>query len=116
MSKILIIEDEDNIRNLYRDELIDEGYEVITAEDGKEGFNQFKNNQPDLITIDIKMKGMDGIELMHKIRKIDKNIPIILYTAYGEYSQDFATWAADEYLVKSSDLKELKDKIRKMVS
>ncbi len=116
MKKILVIEDEDNIRNLYRDELIDEGYDVLTAKDAECGFNQYVKEGPDLITIDIKMEDMDGIELMHKIRKIDKKIPIILYTAYGEYSQDFSTWAADEYLVKSSDLKELKEKIKALIS
>ncbi|MCG9479593.1 MAG: response regulator [Actinomycetia bacterium] len=116
MKTILIVEDEEHLRKLYRDELIDEGYRVIVAGDGDQGFEYYQDQRPDLVTIDIKMQGTDGISLMHKIRKLDKKIPIILYTAYGEYSQDFLTWAANEYLVKSSDLEQLKRKIRKLLS
>lgn len=116
MKKILIIEDEDNIRNLYKEELKDEGYEVATACDGMRGYELFLKDKPDLITIDIKMPDIDGIELLQKIRKVDKKVPIILYTAYGEFSQDFSTWTANEYLVKSSNLDDLKNKIRELLS
>ena len=116
MKTILIVEDEDNLRNLYEAELTEEGYQVWSAEDGNQGYQYYIQARPDLITIDIKMEGLDGIGLMHKIRKIDKKVPIILYTAYGEYSQDFSTWAANEYLVKSSDLGPLKAKIRELLS
>lgn len=115
MKTILIVEDEDHLRKLYEAELSDEGYKVVSAEDGDRGYDQYLNHKPDLVTIDIKMQGMDGINLMHKIRRLDKEIPIILYTAYGEYSQDFATWAANEYVVKSSDLSQLKRKIKKLL-
>ena len=115
MKKILVVEDESPIRNLYRDELMDEGYEVITAPDGVIGYEMFKKNKPDLITIDIKMPNMNGLELLDKIRKDDKNIPIIIYTAYGEFTQNFSTWAANEYLVKSSDLTEFKNKVRELL-
>lgn len=115
MKKILIVEDEDNIRNLYKEELIDDGYEVIAADDGESGYRLFLKDKPDLVTIDIKMPGIDGIELLQKIRKIDKKIPIILYTAFGEYSQNFYTWPANEYLIKSSNLDELKEKIKKLL-
>jgi len=115
MKKILIVEDEDPIRNLYKEELKDEGYEVITAGDGLVGYELFKKEKPDLITIDLKMPNMNGIELLDKIRKEDKDIPIIIYTAYGEFTQNFSTWAADEYLVKSSDLTEFKAKIKELL-
>ncbi|MGM0365567.1 MAG: response regulator [Actinomycetota bacterium] len=116
MKKILIVEDDDNIRRLYEAELIDEGYEVVTACDGAQGYDCYVRDKPDLVTIDIKMEGEDGISLMHRIRKNNKKIPIIIYTAYGEYSQDFSTWAANEYLVKSANLDQLKNKIRELLA
>lgn len=115
MKRILVVEDDMPIRNLYKEELVDEGYEVITATDGLEGYKLFKETNPDLITIDIKMPNMNGLELLDKIRKEDKDVPIIIYSAYGEFSQNFSTWAADEYLVKSSDLTEFKSKVRELL-
>ncbi|MHB1253737.1 MAG: response regulator [Candidatus Humimicrobiaceae bacterium] len=115
MKRVLVVEDETSIRNLYKEELVDEGYEVITAGNGIEGYELFKKEHPDLITIDLKMPEMNGIELLDKIRKEDKNIPIIIYSAYSEFTQNFSTWAANEYLVKSSDLTEFKEKVKELL-
>lgn len=115
MKKILVVEDDMPIRNLYREELVDEGYDVITAPDGVSGYELYKSSKPDLITIDIKMPNMNGLELLDKIRKEDREIPIIIYSAYGEFTQNFSTWAADEYLVKSSDLTEFKNKVKELL-
>lgn len=115
MKKVLVVEDETSIRNLYKEELIDEGYEVITAGDGFAGYELFKKEHPDLLTIDLKMPNMNGIELLDKIRREDKNTPIIIYSAYSEFTQNFSTWAADEYLVKSSDLTEFKEKVKELL-
>ncbi len=71
-----------------------------------------KNQRPDLVLLDMKIPGMDGIETLRKIKEIDKNIPVILCTAYGQYKQDFSSWASDAYVVKSADLQELKTKIK----
>ncbi|MBN1299412.1 MAG: response regulator [Actinobacteria bacterium] len=115
MKKILVVEDDMPIRNLYKEELIDEGYEVLTAHDGVAGYQLFKSSKPDLITLDIKMPNMNGLELLDKIRKENKEVPIIIYSAYGEFTQNFSTWAADEYLVKSSDLTEFKNKVKELL-
>ena len=115
MKKVLVVEDDMPIRNLYKEELVDEGYDVITAPDGVAGYELYMKEKPDLITIDIKMPNMNGLELLDKIRKEDKDIPIIIYSAYGEFTQNFSTWAADEYLVKSSDLTEFKNKVRELL-
>jgi CheY-like chemotaxis protein len=74
-----------------------------------------QQSRPDLMTIDIKMPGMDGIELLRRVREIYRDLPIIICTAYGEYKYDFGTWASDAYLTKSADLAELKDKIRELL-
>jgi len=115
MNKIMVVDDEENIRFLYKEELMDEGYEVILASGGHEALELLKTNRPDLVTLDIKMPEMDGIETLRRIKEIDKELPVILCTAYGQYKQDFSSWASDAYVVKSADLKELKDTIKKIL-
>jgi CheY-like chemotaxis protein len=65
--------------------------------------------------MDINMPKMDGIEAMGKILSEHKRIPIIINTAYSSYKDDFMSWSADAYIIKSSDLKELKDKIKELL-
>lgn len=115
--KILVVDDEENIRLLYKLDLEDEGYEVEVAESGEVALEKLKNFQPDLITLDIKMPGMSGIETLHEIktRFVDKKIPVILCTAFEEYKQDFSTWASEAYITKSHDLTELKDTIKRLL-
>lgn len=115
MKKILVVDDEENIRFLYKEELGDEGYEVALASSGKEALELMKADKPDLITLDIKMPEMDGIETLKKIKEIDDKMPVILCTAYGQYKQDFSSWASDAYVVKSADLQELKDTIKEIL-
>lgn len=111
-AKILIVDDEENIRFLYEQELIDEGYETVLARDGKECLEMVKNESPDLIILDIRMPRMDGLEAIGKIIEIDKKIPIIINSAYSTYKDDFMSWAADAYVVKSYDLDSLKATIK----
>lgn len=116
MSKILIVEDEQHQRELYAMELQDEGYEVEQASNGKEAVDKVKNNKYDLVILDIRMPEMDGIEALGKILSRDKKIPIIIYTAYSNYKSNFMTWTADAYITKSSNLQELKDKIKEIIA
>ena len=112
---ILVVDDEESVRFLYREELEEEGYRVITAEDGEEALRKVKTDRPDLITLDIRMPGMDGIEVLHHIREMDKEIPVIMSTAYGEYRHDFNIWASDAYVIKTANLDELKKNIRRLL-
>ncbi len=112
MKMIMVVDDEENIRFLYKEELMDEGYDVVLAASGQEALDLLKENKPDLITLDIKMPGMDGIETLRQIKEIDKELPVVLSTAYGQYKQDFSSWASDAYVVKSADLAELKSVIK----
>ena len=85
------------------------------AKSGEEALEKIPVFRPDLITLDIKMPGMGGIEALKRIRELERNLPIILCSAYGEFKLDFTTWASDAYVVKSADLTELKAMIRKFL-
>jgi two-component system, response regulator, stage 0 sporulation protein F len=116
MAKILVVEDEQNQRELYTMELEDEGYEVEQAANGREAVDLVKKNKYDMVILDIRMPEMDGIEALGKILSRDKKIPIIIYTAYSNYKSNFMTWTADAYVTKSSNLGELKGKIKEILS
>ena len=109
--KILVVEDEETLRLLYEEELREEGYEVLTACNGKEALVQLEVGKPDLVILDIIMPVMDGMEALSRIIGKNRKIPIILNTSYPEYRHDLMSWAADAYLTKSADLKELKEKV-----
>lgn len=116
MTTILLVEDEKNQRLLYEQELELEGYEIITAADGKEALEKVQEQPPDIIIMDINMPRMDGIETMGKVLSKNKKIPIIINTAYSNYKTNFMSWAADAYVVKSSDLTELKNKVKEILA
>jgi len=113
--KILIVDDDEGLRDLYEEELEGEGYEVLTAKNGKDALQKVEKEKPDLIVLDIVMPKMDGMEALGRIIGKDKNIPVILHTSHPGYQEDFMSWAADAYLMKSTDLKEFKEKIRELL-
>jgi len=113
--KILVVEDEEALRLLYEEELREEGYEVLNARNGRDAFLQLEVGKPDLIILDIAMPDMNGMEVLNRILENKRKIPIILNTAYAGYRQDFMSWGADAYVMKSADLKELKEKIREVI-
>jgi DNA-binding NtrC family response regulator len=114
--KILIVDDEENIRLLYEQELGEEGYQILLARNGKEGMKKIQNESPDLVVMDIRMPHMDGLEAIGKIIGFSKDIPVILNTAYSSYKEDFMSWAAEAYVVKSSDLSQLKATIKDLLN
>jgi DNA-binding response OmpR family regulator len=111
--KILIVDDDQNILRLYKEELEEDGYSVITASNGKEALEQFEREEPDLVTLDILLPDVDGIKLLRQIKEKKPRLPVIMSTAY-DYRDDFAVWASEAYIVKSADLTELKSTIKKL--
>ena len=116
MKKILIIDDEENIRLLYSEELSDEGYLVETASGIKDALKKIEKFSPDLIILDIKMPEIDGLEGIKVLKELFKEIPVLICSAYENYKQNFITWSAEDYVVKSSDLTELKERIKNILS
>lgn len=115
MPQILIVDDEPNLRTLYRRELEDEGYEVFEAGSAEEGLRAFESVRPDLVVLDVRMPGMNGLEAMARILDRDRRIPIVLNTAYDSYRDDFTSWAADAYVTKGPDTAELMRTIRRLL-
>ncbi len=113
MPKIMIVDDEASIRMLYREEFQDEDYEVVEAEDGDGLVERIGREKPDVIVLDIKMAAYNGLDLLQEIRQQFLDLPVIISSAYGAYKGDYKTLAADYYVVKSSDLSELKEKVKK---
>lgn len=113
MKKILLVDDEESIHLLYRDELEEAGYEVHSALSGDEALNTFDILKPDLVILDINMPGLNGIDTLRCMKEKKPDLPIILSSAYQEFKQDLASWASDDYIVKSADLSELMDAVRK---
>jgi len=112
MKKLLIVDDEKHLRLLYQTEFEAEGYQADTAADAMEALTMFEHERYDLIILDIKMPGMDGIEALGKFLGRDNKIPVIINSAYDSYKDNFMSWAADSYVIKSSDLAELKQKVK----
>ncbi len=115
--KILFVEDEKNLLLLYRKEFEKEDYEILTATSAEEGL-EILDKQPDIdvVVLDIKMKGMSGLEALARIARSRKNIGLILATAYSSFQEDFTSWLADAYIVKSPDfISELKREIKRVL-
>lgn len=115
MSRILVVDDESSIRLLYSHELTDEGYEITTASSAAEAVEALLNDEFDLILLDIKLKNESGLDLLQRIVKERHNLPVILCTAFSCYKDDFSAWLADGYVVKSADLQELKNEVKKVL-
>jgi len=111
--KILIVDDDQNILRLYKEELEEDGYEIVTASNGREAMEQFEKEAPDLVTLDILLPDIDGIKLLRQMKEKRPRLPVIMSTAY-DYRDDFAVWASEAYIVKSADLSELKSTIKKL--
>ena len=113
--KILVIDDDLHVQRLYKEELTEEGYEVVVAANGAEAMEMFEKENPDLVTLDIRLPDVDGIYLLRQMKEKKPKLPIIMSTAY-DYRNDFSVWASEAYIVKSSDLDELKSVIKKLLT
>lgn len=115
MKKLLLVDDEESIQIVYREEFEDEGYQVISALDGTTGLEKFKEEEPDLVILDIQMPNINGVEVLRQMKMLRPTVPVILSSAYQEFKRDLGTWAADEYVVKSGNLDELKKTVRTLL-
>ena len=115
MKTILVVDDDEAIRTLLQEELEEEGYKVLIATNARDALKMVDAEPLDLVILDIRMPGMDGLEALPRILGIKEGLPVIMNTAYSQYQDSFMSWAADAYIVKSSDLTELKEKIKELI-
>lgn len=116
--KILVVDDEEGARDLFKTILTDEGYDVSLATGGEEALGLFKSNPYNLVITDIKMPVMDGLQLLQEIRKMGSKTEVIMVTAYGEvesYLKAMSLGAA-EYINKPIRIKELKRIVHKVLT
>ena len=115
MKTILVVDDDEAIRTLLQEELEEEGYKVLIATNARDALKMVASEALDLVILDVRMPGMDGLEALPRILGIKEGLPVIMNTAYSQYQDSFMSWAADAYVTKSSDLTELKAKIRELL-
>jgi len=115
MKTILLVDDDESIQLLYREEFTEAGFNVESAFNGDEALAKFKEVDPDLVILDIQMPGLNGIEVLRQIKMMNAEIPVILSSAYHEYKQNLGAWASEEYVVKSSDLSDLKAAVQRLI-
>ncbi|OEU63131.1 MAG: two-component system response regulator [Desulfuromonadales bacterium C00003094] len=116
MMRLLIVDDEKNIRQLYAADLQDAGYQVDTAENSATAVELLNCHTFDLVVLDIHMGNESGLDILQDIVQQKKDLPVILCSAYSCYKEDFSSWLADGYVVKSSNTSALKAEIERVLA
>ena len=117
-SKLLIVDDQYGIRLLLHEIFKKEGYEVFQAANGFQAIDIVIKDCPDLVILDMKIPGMDGVEILKRIKEINKEIKVILMTAYGELDiiEEAKKLGALRYFPKPFDIDEIKKVVREHTS
>ena len=120
MTKILVVEDERRIRELLVDILLDEGYDVIEAEDGREGLEKACSEHPDIVLLDVMMPVMDGFQVLEKLKDdpAAQSIAVIMVTAKGQETDVVKAkeLGAIAYICKPWEPDEIEAQIKKVES
>ncbi|ASS89534.1 MULTISPECIES: response regulator [Aeribacillus] len=113
--KILIVDDQYGIRILLNEVFNKEGYQTFQAANGFQALEIAENHSPDLVLLDMKIPGMDGIEILKTLKKVNPDIRVIIMTAYGELDmiQEAKDLGALTHFAKPFDIDELRDTVRK---
>ncbi|HEX3035711.1 MAG TPA: response regulator [Thermodesulfobacteriota bacterium] len=115
MNKILLVDDESNVRLVYKEVLNDVGYYVLEAESGEETFRILTREPVDLIILDIKLRLESGLNVLQRIKEEFPGIPVLLCTGYACFRSDSTSWFAENYIVKSSDSTEILQEVNKVL-
>ena len=110
--KILVVDDDENNLLLTKLELRDELWQVVTASDGREAMELFRNENPDMVIVDVKMPGIDGLTILREMKAIHPAIPIVIFTGFDKAAVTVPS-EADAFISKSYSYKELKECVRR---
>jgi len=114
MIKVLIIDDEAHVRKLYQDLLSRENFEVSATDNAEQAMTLIQKNHIDIVVLDIELKNESGLDILDDFKSKYPELPIILNSAYSIYMSDFKTWMAEAYILKSSDIRPLVEKIKEL--
>ncbi len=112
--KLLIVDDQYGIRILLNEVFQKEGYQTFQAANGYQALDIVEKHSPDLVLLDMKIPGMDGIEILKRLKAIDSSIQVIIMTAYGELDmiQESKDLGAITHFAKPFDIDEIRDAVR----
>ncbi|WP_018133022.1 response regulator [Effusibacillus pohliae] len=112
--KVLVVDDQYGIRVLLNEVLEKDGYQVFQAPNGPTALEIVKTSKPDLVLLDMKIPGMDGLEILRQIRVIEPNLKVIMMTAYGELDliKEAMALGALTHFTKPFDIDELRKKVK----
>ena len=116
MKRLLVIDDDPSIRLLYQEELLEEGYDVISSDGGRGVLDLMAEQRPDLVLLDLKLGNGNGLDLLQDIRKNSWTTPVILLTAYPAFKVHSKSLSAYASVTKNSDLRGLKQQIKKCLN
>jgi two-component system response regulator (stage 0 sporulation protein F) len=113
---ILLVDVHEAFLTMLTKEFKEEGYQILTAQSGLEALRVLEE-KPDvnLVITDLHLHEMDGAELLRQIKERWPDLPVIIHTAYTQYKENFLTWAADDYIVKSLDFSDLNNSVKKLI-
>lgn len=115
IEKVLFADDHTSLLELYREEFSEDGYEAILARDEEQALVKFREESPHVVVLDIDMPGMDVIEVVRMMLNENPDVSIILHTACPQHKSNSFTEEALAYVSKSSDLTELKQRVREIL-
>lgn len=117
MKKVLIVDDQPGIRMLLEEVFSKEGFETLSAGTGDEALVLFRNKRPDIVLLDMKIPGMDGIEILKRMKRDCEKVQVVMMTAYGELDliEEAKTWGAVRHFTKPFDVFELRDTVKNLL-
>ena len=118
MAKILVIDDEPSIRDLLDTLLSRKGYDVILTDSGQKGLEVFRRARPDVVVLDLKMPGMDGLTVLQQVRSLNPKQPVIVLTGAGtpETEQQVRALGVTEFVEKAFSLHLLGDSLKRLLN
>lgn len=112
--KVLIVDDDKNILKFYEAELREDGHHVLVCSTAECAMETFQKENPDIVTLDILMPGIDGRRILRTMKEQSPHTPVIISSAY-DYCDDTDLWASDAYIMKSLDTTELRSTINRLM-
>lgn len=112
---VLVVEDDIKIRSIYQKELETQGYRVFTASTSKEALDYLHRSNLDAIILELEISNGVDLDYLNEFIKLNRNLKVVINSDHPEFKNDFCTWIADAFLIKSSNLTELKSTLKRML-